>query len=252
MTDCVVITGAARGIGRATVNLFAESGWTVVGVDVDAPHVDDLAATLENFVPVVGDVSDPQTHRLARKEAERRGSLRVWVNNVAVVSLAPLHEVDDDDVDSQLRINLLSVMLGCREAVRSFIATPLRGSIVNLSSVHARCSFPSYGVYDACKGGVEALTRYMCVEYGHLGVRCNAVAPGAVRTGIATVSGAATMEEEAEAAALAPMRRISEPAEIAQAIYFLSSDEALSINGHVLAVDNGISARGHGLPSPRA
>lgn len=251
MTDCVVITGAARGIGQATASLFAESGWVVVGVDVNAPRMHELAATLKGFIPVVGDVADAQAHRLAREGAERQGHLRAWVNNAAVVNLAPLHEVDDDDIDRQLRVNLLSVILGCREAVRSFIATSVKGSIVNVSSVHARCSFPSYGVYDACKGGVEALSRYMCVEYGHLGIRCNAVAPGAVRTGIATSSIGATSTEEAEAAALAPMRRISEPAEVAQSIYFLTSDHALSINGHVLAVDNGISARGHGWAPPR-
>ncbi len=248
--DCVVITGAAHGIGRATAVLFADSGWIVVGVDVDESGLNEVADSLESFVPVVGDVADPRTHLNAREEAERAGRLRAWVNNAAVVKLAPLHDVDNAEIERQLRINLLAVILGCREAAKAFIATALEGCIINVSSVHARYSFPGYGVYDTCKGGVEALTRSMCVEYGHLGIRCNAIAPGAVRTGIATAGATATLEEEAEAAALAPMRRISEPTEIAESIYFLASDQARSINGHVLAVDNGISARGHGL-SPK-
>jgi NAD(P)-dependent dehydrogenase (short-subunit alcohol dehydrogenase family) len=123
-----------------------------------------------------------------------------------------------------------------------------------VSSIHARAAFPGYALYDTCKGAVESLTRYVCVEYGHLGIRCNAVAPGAVLTPAAVRLSEATDDPDAAFAAtrdLSPMHRISDPKEIADVVAFLLSPEAIAINGHVLAVDNGMAARAYGFaPAP--
>ena len=143
------------------------------------------------------------------------------------------------------------MVFGAREALQSFLAHGVAGSIVNISSVHASGGFPGYGPYDATKGGIEAFTRYVCVEYGHLGIRCNAVAPGAVNTQImasAQVDGLAQPSFSSEATALAPMRRVSEPGEIAETVVFLLDSASVSINGHCLAVDNGMSAWHHEFP----
>jgi NAD(P)-dependent dehydrogenase (short-subunit alcohol dehydrogenase family) len=140
------------------------------------------------------------------------------------------------------------VVFGVREALLSFLENGVAGAIVNISSVHARGGLPGYGPYDTAKGGIEALTRYVCVEYGHLGIRCNAVAPGAVSTQFDAL---ARLELKghptfiSDAGDLAPMLRISQPREIAEAIAFLVDGAPLAINGHTLAVDNGMSARNY-------
>ena len=89
-----------------------------------------------------------------------------------------------DVVTELLDINLTAVVLGTREALCSFLANRVAGSIINVSSIHGQRAFPGYGAYDTAKGGMESLTRYVCTEYGHLGIRCNAIAPGPVRTDI--------------------------------------------------------------------
>jgi NAD(P)-dependent dehydrogenase (short-subunit alcohol dehydrogenase family) len=238
------VTGAANGIGRATAQRLAATGWTVVGIDRDVSSLEETIAPIAG-VAVAGDIRDHHVLVEARQAAESVGDLRAWVNNAGVVHLAPLHLMKAEMVDETLDIDLRAVVFGTREALSSFLTNGVCGTIVNVSSVHARGAFPGYGPYDAAKGGVEALTRYVCVEYGHLGIRCNAVAPGAVNTNIVarTPSGAPPpVAAGVDVADLSPMRRVSEPEEIAEVVAFLVEGPAQAINGHVLAVDNGISA----------
>jgi glucose 1-dehydrogenase len=246
----VVVTGASMGIGRAIATTLAALGWTVVGIARDRALLEKAVGEIGG-VAVAGDVRDLDVLRTARRAAEERGELRAWVNNAAVVRLAPLHLMGPDVVTELLDINLTAVVLGTREALCSFLANRVAGSIINVSSIHGQRAFPGYGAYDTAKGGMEALTRYVCTEYGHLGIRCNAIAPGPVRTDI--VAPVAADEPKpasfaAKAEDLSPMHRISEPAEIAETVAFLISDRTVSINGHVLAVDNGMSAWAFGFP----
>ena len=154
-------------------------------------------------------------------------------------------------IDEMLDVDLRAVVFGVREALGSFLEHGVAGAIVNVSSVHARGGFPGYGPYDTAKGGIEALTRYVCVEYGHLGVRCNAVAPGAVST---QFDAQARLEAPGhptflgDGALLAPMARTSHPREIAEVIAFLVDGAPVSVNGHTLVVDNGLSARNYSFP----
>jgi NAD(P)-dependent dehydrogenase (short-subunit alcohol dehydrogenase family) len=241
----VVVTGAANGIGRSTAARLAATGWAVVGVDRDVAALEDAVGAIAG-VPVAGDIRDHQVLAEARRAAEAAGELRAWVNNAGVVRLGPLHMMAPEVINETLDIDLRAVVFGTREALSSFLANGVRGAIVNVSSVHARGGFPGYGPYDAAKGGVEALTRYVCVEYGHLGIRCNAVAPGAVNTSIVPSPPPSDGPQPAtagiQASDLSPMRRVSEPQEIAEVVAFLIEGPTHAINGHVLAVDNGISA----------
>jgi NAD(P)-dependent dehydrogenase (short-subunit alcohol dehydrogenase family) len=246
----VVVTGAGNGIGRAIAARMAGEGWTVVGIDRDETALAGVFGSIDGEA-IAGDVRDLDVLAEARRAAEERGQLAAWVNNAAIVRLAPLHLMEPAVIDEMLDIDLRAVVFGAREALRSFLANGVAGSIVNISSVHATGGFPGYGAYDTAKGGITAFTRYVCVEYGHLGIRCNAIAPGAVNTQImasAQGDGPAPPSFSADAAGLAPMRRVSEPAEIAETVAFLLDSASVSINGHSLAVDNGMSAWNHEFP----
>jgi NAD(P)-dependent dehydrogenase (short-subunit alcohol dehydrogenase family) len=237
------VTGAANGIGKSIAHRLAKSGWAVVGVDREVAALEDAIGAVSG-VAVPGDIRDNKVLAEARSAAERAGELRAWVNNAGIVRLGPLHLMAADEIDETLDIDLRAVIFGTREALSSFLANGVAGTVVNVSSVHARGGFPGYGSYDAAKGGVEALTRYVCVEYGHLGIRCNAVAPGAVNTDIAarTPGASRAASSAVQGADLSPMRRVSEPEEIAEAVAFLVEGPSTAINGHALAVDNGLSA----------
>ena len=240
----VVVTGAANGIGKSIAVRLAATGWIVVGVDRDVAALEDAIGAVAGVV-VAGDIRDNQVLTQARQAAEAAGGLHAWVNNAGIVRLGPLHLMPPEEIDATLDIDLRAVVFGTREALSSFVANGVSGVIVNVSSVHAQGAFPGYGPYDTAKGGVEALTRYVCVEYGHLGIRCNAVAPGAVNTNIVPRTPAGAPQSGTagiQAADLSPMHRVSEPAEIAEAVAFLVEGPSTAINGHVLAVDNGMSA----------
>lgn len=249
---CVVVTGAGRGIGRAVAAQLVAEGRPVVAVDVDEAALARLGEQVGMLGVVAGDVRDAGTLHAAAALARARGGLRGWVNNAGIVRLAPLHEVTAEDLAAVLGVNLEAVVLGCQVALQAFLADGTPGSLVNISSVHSAAGFPGYALYDTAKGGVDALTRYVCVEYGHLGIRCNAVAPGVVDTAIVPTSGERDPDADRTAAeALSPMRRVSTPDEIADAVCFLLSDRAIAINGQVLRVDNGMSARAFGFePDP--
>ncbi|HXW78586.1 MAG TPA: SDR family oxidoreductase [Acidimicrobiales bacterium] len=246
----VVVTGAANGIGKAIVKRLAATGWAVVSVDRDVDALQEQeGAGQTSGAAVAGDVRDREVLIEARRAAEGVGQLTAWVNNAGIVRLGPLHLMLPEVIDETLDIDLRAVVFGTREALTSFLANGVGGSIVNISSVHARGSFPGYGAYDAAKGGVESLTRYVCTEYGHLGIRCNAIAPGAVNTNIVPP---ATPDDPLAASSvrgadLSPMHRVSEPTEIAEVVAFLVEGPSFAINGHTLAVDNGMSARNYAV-----
>ncbi len=239
----VVVTGAANGIGRSILVRLAKTGWVVVGVDREESALEDAVQAVSG-VAVVGDIRDNQVLVEARRAAEGAGELRAWVNNAGILRIAPLHIMAPEVIDETLDIDLRAVIFGTREALSSFLGNGVSGAIVNVSSIHAQGSFPGNGAYDTAKGGVEALTRYVCVEYGHLGIRCNAVAPGAVNTNIAAAPPGAPppSSPSVQGRDLSPMRRVSEPDEIAEVVAFLVEGPSKAINGHVLAVDNGMSA----------
>lgn len=238
----VVVTGCANGIGRATAELLAERGCVVVGLDRDGAAGEALMAQLgPAHTVVVGDVADTNALDAAAERAVEAAPLIGWVNNAAVTVEAPLHRAEPKQVQRVLDVNLLGYFWGSRCAVRTFIAQRSEGSIVNVSSVHGRAGYSGHAAYDMAKGGIDSLTRYLAVEYGPVGIRANAVAPGGVRT-----PGAAsnlTGDGAREVAARHPLRRIAEPGEIASTIAFLLSDEASFISGVSLAVDGGLTAR---------
>jgi NAD(P)-dependent dehydrogenase (short-subunit alcohol dehydrogenase family) len=243
MRRSVVVTGAARGIGRATAVALAASGWRVVAVDLDEQGLDALARETAS-IPVAGDVTDAAL--LERAAAGAGPLLGAWVNNVGVNVRGRLDKQSLNDVEAMVRTNLIATIAGCQIALRSFVESRTAGSIVNISSIHARAGFPECAVYDACKGGIEALTRSICVEYAPAGIRANAVAPGAVATEAVDeyIDSTSDPEETRRVTdALAPAGRMAASEEVAAVVTFLLSPAANAINGETIAVDGGSSAR---------
>ncbi len=237
-TRVVLITGAAGGIGRATVQLFAEKGWKVIGVD--------RAAFGENFPEngafIQKDIAEPENLEAIYEEVKRyTDTLDAVVNNAALQVVKPLVETTVAEWDAVMASNLRSVFLGARLA-HPLLKNKGGGAIVNVSSVHAIATSPGVSSYAASKGGLLALTRSMAIEFAEDNIRVNAILPGAVDTPMLT---AHLDKERLENLARKTVNgRVGKPSELAHAIYFLADDEQSSfITGTSLLVDGGATAK---------
>lgn len=224
------------------------AGYWVVGIERDSVLRDRAEATLEGHGTVLlGDVKDRSVLDEAAASARRSAPLRGWVNNAGIESRGALHQVDASKLEELLAVDLLAFVWGCQVAVRAFMEQRSPGSIVNISSLHGRRGYSGWAAYDVAKGGVDALTRYIAVEYGPVGIRANAVAPGSVRTEMHKryiESTPRPSDTEREMAAVVPLRRIAEPDEIASVVVFLLSDSSSYLSGQSVPVDGGFSAAG--------
>ncbi|HYY75447.1 MAG TPA: SDR family oxidoreductase [Gaiellaceae bacterium] len=240
----VVVTGAASGIGRATAERLLRDGRAVVGVDRDREGLESVAH--DRFAHVVGDVVERETHERAAEAAAELGTLAGWVNAAGIWAKTRAHDFTEEDVDRVLAVNLKGSILGCSVACARFLAGG-GGAIVNVSSIEGIVAFPDAIAYEASKGGIDAITRQVAVDYGPAGVRCNGVRPGAIMTPLADVYLDAYGEErEAMLQSwrdLSPLGVIGEPEDVAAVITFLLSEDARFVSGELVNVDAGATAR---------
>ncbi len=242
----VLITGAAGGIGRAAVALFAETGGRVIGVDRN-PFGGGFP---QNGLFIQCDISHPEDmHSIFEQTRAFSDSLDVLVNNAAQQIAKPLVETTVEEWDAVMASNLRSVFLGAK------LAHPLLkrhgGAIVNVSSVHAVQTSANIAAYAASKGGILALTRAMAIEFAPDNIRVNAILPGAVDTPMLRAGldrghvGHGDMQERLDNLARKTVNgRVGTPQEIAHAIYFLAdNDQSSFMTGQALVVDGGATAR---------
>ncbi len=238
-----LITGASGGIGQAVVQLFAAAKWEVVAVDRrEGPRPTEGVSFLQADVSIPEDVI-----RVFAQIAGQEGRLDSLVNNAAIQISKPILETSVAEWDEVMASNLRSVYLTAKHGFDLLRAA--RGSIVNVSSVHALASSASIAAYAASKGGLLALTRAMAIEFGREGVRVNAVLPGAVdtpmlRDGLSRLDGGSLEHKLQALGARSPVGRVGRPEEIAQAILFLADGERSSfVTGQALTVDGGATAK---------
>ncbi len=229
----VVVTGGMQGIGAAVAEAFLADGHRVAVLDVreDAPYPCDVSHA--------GQVEAAA----ARVEAEL-GPVGVLVNNAGVAHIAPSETLDVDEWQRSLDVMATGTFL-CSRAFGSRMLARGGGAIVNISSINATEAFPQRLAYCAAKAAVEMVTRVLAIEWADRGVRVNSVAPGVTRTDMVARAIASGVVDEALYVGRTPMRRLADPAEIAEAVLFLASDRASFVTGATLVVDGGWSAYGY-------
>jgi NAD(P)-dependent dehydrogenase (short-subunit alcohol dehydrogenase family) len=248
-----VVTGASKGIGYATAAELLKEGWIVVGIDRVSAGFRRLASQYQGrAILIKGDVAERTVHERAACEAQERGVLLGWVNNAGIETPTRAHDFASEDCDRMMRVNLLGCVLGCSVACATFVGKRVAGRIVNVSSIRSVASFPSGFIYETTKGGIDAMTRQVAIEYGHLGIRCNAVRPGCIMTPMCRSELRSSKNPRSlirEWSDLHPLdRRVGKPSEVASAIAFLLSDKASFISGVCLNVDGAATARCYNYP----
>jgi NAD(P)-dependent dehydrogenase (short-subunit alcohol dehydrogenase family) len=243
-----IITGAARGIGLATTKLFLEEGRRVAMIDRDVPALMEAAAGLENVLPVVCDVSQPDqvTAMVAEVEAQF-GRIDALVNNAGVADFGPIDETDFERWRRVMETNLDGVFL-CSQACAPALKAA-KGTIVNIASISGLRASTLRVAYGTSKAGVMHLTQQQAAEWGEWGVRANCICPGPVATKLAMAVHTQDIIDAYHDAI--PLNRYGSEEEIGNVIVFLCSDKASYVTGQVIAVDGGFQSTGIGLPSLR-
>ena len=236
-----VVTGAARGIGRAIAERLARDGADVVVCDLQAEWLAETAGAIEALgrkaLPVAVDVGDGESVAACIAETVKAfGRVDIMVNNAGITKDTLLVRMSDADWDDVLRVNLKGTFLFTR-AVAKHMMKQRGGAIVNIASVIGLIGNAGQCNYAASKAGVIALTKSTAKELAARGVRVNAIAPGFISS---KMTDALSQEIREQMLANIPLARFGEPEDVAKAVAFLASDEAGYVTGQVLSVNGGM------------
>ena len=244
----VIVTGAARGIGRAIAESFDAAGWQVGVLDLDAEGAAATAAALSDGVALVAATNDEPAVESA---FETFGPIDAVVNNAGIVRFGPLAELSTDDWRATVDVNLNGTFIVARHAARVMAAAG-GGSIVSITSINGVIPGPFSGAYGPTKAAIAMLTQLLAIEFGSEGVRVNSVAPGFVDGGMSEAI-YADPEARATRTGAVPLGRLGECDDIANVVRFLCSEDASYITGQNLVVDGGVlSAPLANLPRPKS
>jgi NAD(P)-dependent dehydrogenase (short-subunit alcohol dehydrogenase family) len=237
----VVITGAARGIGKATALKFSEQGAFVVIVDVLEKEMGKVSGYIKKrrnkVLAIKADVSDnEQIQEVVQKTLKHFGTIDILINNAGIVGPSgPAINLDEKDWDTVFQINLKSMFLFCKSIVPVMIKNK-RGNIVNVASIAGKESSEQLCAYSTSKAGVICFSRVLAKELALDGIRVNSIAPSLVSTGLIS---SLSKEFLDKSLARVPMRRLGRPEEVADSILFLASDKSSFITGQCINLAGG-------------
>ncbi|HWA42310.1 MAG TPA: SDR family oxidoreductase [Hypericibacter adhaerens] len=238
-----VITGAARGIGRACAERFLAEGAKVVLGDLDAKRLKETADEIgpaDRVLAVVTDVSrKAAVDALVAAAADRFGRVDIMVNNAGIAMIKDFLDITEADYDKVLGVNLKGAFLGVQAAARQMIAQGRGGVIVNMSSINSGLANPRVATYAISKGGMNQVTSTAAVAFAPHGIRVVGVGPGTILTEM--VEGSFIDSEETRRMILSrtPIGRCGSPAEVASVVSFLASADASYITGETIYPDGG-------------
>ncbi len=247
MSQKVLITAGAAGIGREFARAFATNGAKVFVCDIDEAELGAIAKDIPGLIAQRCDMaSRAEIARMVPDAVAALGGLDVLINNAGIAGLTlPVEQYPPDDWDKVVAVNLTAMFDTTRLAIPHLKQSPA-GVIVNMSSIAGRFGFKNRSPYSATKWAVIGFTKTLAMELGEWGIRANAIAPGAVEgdrivrvfRGRAQISGRSFEEIKAEAMAAQSIQAMVDPADIAQLAVFLASDAAKAISGQVIPIDN--------------
>jgi NAD(P)-dependent dehydrogenase (short-subunit alcohol dehydrogenase family) len=240
----VIITGACGGIGRELVRTFHGEGFRVIAIDT-RKSIEFPSGV--NFLEYdVSSINEDQESRLAIKREINNliegNQLIALINNAAVQIVKEIREITYLDWKQTLDVNLLAPFFWSQMFLDALESS--RGSILNISSIHARQTKKKFAVYATSKAGLSSLTRLMAIELGDR-VRVNAIEPGAISTQMLEEGFRENPLDRDRLDSIQPMGRIGQPIEVAQLAVFLTSEKARFINGSSIAIDGGIGNQLH-------
>lgn len=251
-TPVAVVTGAARGIGLASAHWFLDHGYRVALIDNDANALDATARALAqqtDALCVLSDVSQPdQVTQAVATITTAFGRVDALVNNAGVAVFKPIGHTTFEEWRHVMSTNLDGVFL-CTQAFVPVMQQGGGGAVVNIASISGLRASTLRVAYGTSKAAVAHLTKQQAVEYGNVGIRVNAIAPGPVETEMAKQVHSPAIRKDYHDAI--PLNRYGALEEIAACIGFLCSRDAAYVNGQLLAVDGGFDASGIGLPTLR-
>ena len=234
-----VVTGAARGLGRAISERLVADGFTVWALDADEAEVADMAGEVGATACAI-DVTDEAA---VDDLAARLGQCDALVNNAAIWRYTPLAETPIDEARRVLAVNVLGPLLLMQRLAPVMARSARRGDSQHLLHHGEDTPRPEPGIYPASKAALEALTRIAAVEFGPLGIRCNAVGPGIIPTE-GTLSHYGDEATRQRRGRTLPAGRYGRPEDVADTVAFFCSDDSRYVTGQVVYVDGGYTAAG--------
>ncbi len=241
-TKTAVITGGASGLGLAATKKFIESGIRTIIIGRNEKNLAEVSASLGELCTYkVFDLSNlAGIPDLVKELTEELRTIDILVNNAGINQKKPLIEVTDEEFQEVISTNLTSVFVLSREVTKVMLQNN-KGSIINISSMAAQYGLPYVIAYSAAKTAIEGMTRAMAVELSPQGIRVNCVAPGFIETNMSAKALDSDPQRKQKVLSRTPMGKLGFPEDVAEAIYYLSSDAAKYVTGVILPVDGGNS-----------